>query len=54
MNEGNKIRIFWRVKRFLLIMLGGGDPYFMKDDLLFPLRNCLPDITAAKRAFLLC
>ena len=40
--------------RFLPIMLGEGGPYLRKDDLFFPLRNCLPDTTAAKRAFLLC
>ena len=33
-------------------MLGEGGSYFGKDDLFFHLRNCLPDRTAAKRAFL--
>ena len=28
--------------------------YFGKDDLFFHLRNCLPDRTAAKGAFLFC
>ena len=41
-------------RRFLPIMLGEGGSYFGKDDLFFPLRNCLPDNTAAKRAFLFC
>ena len=40
--------------RFLPIMLGEGGSYFGKDDLFFPLRNCLPDRTAAKRTFLFC
>ena len=40
--------------RFLPIMLGEGGSYFGNDDLLFPLCNCLPDRTAAKRDFLLC
>ena len=40
--------------RFLPIMLREGGSYFGKDDLFFPLRNCLPDITTAKRAFLFC
>ena len=35
-------------------MLGEGGSYFGNDDLFFHLRNCLPDITAAKRAFLFC
>ena len=41
-------------RRFLPIMLGEGDSYFGKCDLFFPLRNCLPNRTAAKRAFLFC
>ena len=40
--------------RFLSIMLGEGSSYFGNDDLLFPLHNCLPNRTAAKRAFLFC
>ena len=39
---------------FLPIMLGEGGSYFGKDDLFFPLRNCILDRTAAKRAFLFC
>ena len=35
-------------------MLGEGGSYFENDDLFFPLRNYLPDITAAKRTFLFC
>ena len=45
---------FLKSGRFLPIMLGEGGSYFGKDDLFFPLRNCLPDRTAAKRAFLFC
>ena len=33
-------------------MIGEGGFYFGKDDLFFLLRNCLPDRTAAKSAFL--
>ena len=33
-------------------MIGEGDSYFRKDDLFFLLRNCLPDRTAARCAFL--
>ena len=40
--------------RFLPIMLGEDDSYFGKGDLFFPLRNYLPDRTAAKRTFLFC
>ena len=40
--------------RFLPIMLGEGGSYFGKDDLFFPLCNCLPDRTDAKRTFLFC
>ena len=40
--------------RFLPIMLGEGGSYFGKDDLFFPLCNCLPDRTVAKRAFIFC
>ena len=40
--------------QFLLVMLGEGGSYFGKNDLFFHLHNCLPDITVAKRAFLLC
>ena len=40
--------------RFLPIMLGEGGSYFGKGDLFFPLRNCLPDRTTAKRIFLFC
>ena len=35
-------------------MLGEGDSYFRKDDLFFPLCNCLPERTVAKRTFLFC
>ena len=35
-------------------MLRECDSYFGMDDLFFPLRNCLPDRTVAKRAFLFC
>ena len=45
---------FLESRRFLPIMLGEDDSYFGKDDLFFPLRNCLSDRTAAKRAFLFC
>ena len=45
---------FLESRRFLPIMSGEGGSYFRKDDLFFPLRNCLPDRTAAKRAFLFC
>ena len=45
---------FLESRRFLPIMLGEGGSYFGEDDLFFPLRNCLPDRTAAKRAFLFC
>ena len=38
--------------RFLPIMLGEGGSYFGKNDLFFPLRNYLPDRTAAKMTFL--
>ena len=54
MEGGKKIRLFLESRRFLPIMLGEGGSYFEKDDLFFPLRNCLPDRTGAKRAFLLC
>ena len=40
--------------RFLPIMLGEDGSYFGKGDLFFPLRNYLPDKTAAKRTFLFC
>ena len=33
-------------------MLEEGGSYFGKDDLFFPLRNCLPDRTATKRTLL--
>ena len=33
-------------------MLGEGGSYFGKDDLFFPLCNCLPDRITAKRSFL--
>ena len=33
-------------------MIREGDSYFGKDNLFFLLRNCLPDRTAAKSAFL--
>ena len=39
-------------RRFLPIMIGEGGSYFGKDDLFFLLRNCLPDRTAARSAFL--
>ena len=45
---------FLESARFLPIMLGEGGSYFGKDDLFFPLSNCLPDRTAAKRTFLFC
>ena len=35
-------------------MLRESGSYFGKDDLFFPLRNYIPDITAAKRTFLFC
>ena len=35
-------------------MLGEGGSYFGKGDLFFPLRNYLPDRTAAKRTSLFC
>ena len=35
-------------------MLREGGSYFGNDDLFFHLHNCLLDIIAAKRAFLLC
>ena len=54
MEGGKRIRIFLESGRFRPIMLGEGGSYFRKDDLFFPLRNCLPDRTTAKRAFLLC
>ena len=38
--------------RFLPIILGEDGSYFGKGDLFFPLRNYLPDRTAAKRTFL--
>ena len=40
--------------RFLPIMLEEGGSYFGKNDLFLPLRNYLPNITAAKRTFLFC
>ena len=40
--------------RFLPIMLGEGGSYFGKGELFFPLRNYIPDRTAAKRTFLFC
>ena len=40
--------------RFLSIILGEGDSYFGKDDLFFPLRNCLLNRIVAKRTFLFC
>ena len=45
---------FLKSRRFLPIILGECGSYFGEDDLFFSLRNCLPDRTAAKRAFLLC
>ena len=39
-------------RQFLPIMIGEGGFYFGKDDLLFLLRNCLPDRTAARSVFL--
>ena len=45
---------FLESRRFFSIMLREGGSYFEKDDLFFILRNCLPDRTAAKRAFLFC
>ena len=33
-------------------MLGEGGSYFGNDDLFFPFRNCLPNRTATKRAFI--
>ena len=54
MEGGKKICLFLESRRFLPIMLGEGGSYFGKDDLFFPLRNCLPDKIAAKRAFLFC
>ena len=39
-------------RQFLPIMLGEGGPYSGKDDLFFLLRNCLPDMAAARNAFL--
>ena len=54
MEGGKRIRLFLESGRFLSIMLGEGGSYFGKDDLFFDLRNCLPDRTAAKRAFLFC
>ena len=44
---------FLESERFLPIILGEGGSYFGNDDLFFPLCNCIPDITVAKRAFLL-
>ena len=35
-------------------MLGEDGSYFRKGDLFFPLRNYIPDRTAAKRTFLFC
>ena len=53
--EGRKrIRLFLESGRFLPIMLGEGGSHFGEDDLFFPLRNCLPDRTVAKRSFLFC
>ena len=43
---------FLESKRFLPIMLGEGSSYFGKDDLLCLLRNYLPDMAAARSAFL--
>ena len=54
MEGGKRIRLFLESERFLPIMLGEDGSYFGKDDLFFHLRNCLPDKTAAKRAFLFC
>ena len=45
---------FLESRRFLPVMLGEGGSYFGKDDLFFPLRNCLLDRTIAKRVFLFC
>ena len=45
---------FLESRLILPIMLGEGGSYFGKDDLFFPLRNCLLDRIAAKRDFLLC
>ena len=54
MEGGKRIRFFLESGPFLPIMLGEGGSYFGKDDLFFLFRNCLPDRTAAKKAFLLC
>ena len=43
---------FLESKQFLPIMLGEGGSYFGKDDLFCLLRNYLPDMAAAKNAFL--
>ena len=45
---------FLESRQILPIMLWEGGSYFGKDDLFFPLSNCFPDRTAAKRAFLFC
>ena len=44
---------FLKSKRFLPIMIKEGGFYFGNDDLLFLLRNCLPDRVAAMSVFLL-
>ena len=45
---------FLESRKFISIILREDGSYFEKDDLFFPLRNRLPDITIAKRTFLLC
>ena len=51
--EGEKrIRLFLDSRRFLSIMLGEGGSYFGKNDLFCLLRNYLPDMAAARNAFL--
>ena len=43
---------FLEIRRFLPIMIGESGSYFGKDDLFFLLRICLPDMAAARSAFL--
>ena len=54
MEGGKEDPSFLESRRFLPIMLGECGSYFGNDDLFFPLRDYLPNRTAAKRAFLLC
>ena len=52
MEEEKRIRLFFESRRFLPIMLGECGSYFGKDDLFCLLRNYLPNMAAARNAFL--